>query len=304
VTEKREVLFETIGVIGVGLIGGSIGMAAKRRGLVRRVIGIGRNVQRLQRAKDLAAIDEFTLDMQAGVSGCDLVVVCTPVRSVVPIISQVAPALREGAIVTDVGSTKSEICRGAEKVIPPGRHFVGGHPMAGSEASGVDSAAPYLFLGATYVITPTESTNLGALRRVVDFAQGLGAEVALMKPEEHDRSAAVISHIPHILAAAILDLAAKEQSQSGKVFQLVAGSFRDLTRVASSPAELWRDICLSNREAICELLESYRTLLAAARDAIAAGDEAAVEGMFENARRLKEDYLGLREQDKENRKQK
>jgi len=179
--------------------------------------------------------------------------------------------------------------------MPEGRHFVGGHPIAGSEESGVEAAAPYLFLDATYVVTPTENTHLEALQRLVAFAEGLGAQVVLMKPEEPDRSAAVISHIPHILAATILDLAAKEESRSGKVFELAAGSFRDLTRVASSPPELWRDICLSNREAICELLERYRALLAAARDAIAAEDEAAVEGMFELGRRLKEDYLGLKD---------
>ena len=295
----EEPLFDTIGIIGVGLIGGSIGMAAKTHGLVRRVIGIGRDPQKLQRAKELAAIDDFTTDMLEGAAQCDLVIVCPPVRTVVPTIERIAPALKEGAIVTDVGSTKSEICLGAEKVMPPGRHFVGGHPMAGLEASGVGSATPYMFLNATYVITPTATTHLGALRKVVDLAEGLGAQVNLMKPEEHDRSAAVISHIPHILAATILDLAAKEQSHNSKVFQLAAGSFRDLTRIASSPPELWRDICLSNSEAICELLERYQVLLSAAREAIAAGDEAAVEGMFENARQLKENYLGLKDQPKE-----
>lgn len=294
-TTGPESHFDTLGIIGVGLIGGSIGMAAKSRGLVRRVIGIGRDPKKLKRAKDLAAVDEFTVNMLEGAAEADLLVVCTPVRLVVPTIERVAPVLREGAIVTDVGGTKSEICYGAEKVIPRGRFFVGGHPMAGSEESGVEAAAPYLFLNATYVVTPTANTHLGALQRVVAFAEGLGAQVTLMKPEEHDRSAAVISHIPHVLAAAILQLAASEQSHSGKVFQLAAGSFRDLTRIASSPPELWRDICLSNRDAISDLLERYRVLLAAARDAISAGDEAAITGMFENARRLKEDYLGMKE---------
>jgi len=294
-TAGSEHHFDTIGIIGVGLIGGSIGMAAKSRGLIRRVVGIGRDPIKLKRAKDLAAIDDFTTNMEQGAAECNLVVVCTPVKLIVPTIERIAPALKEHAIVTDVGSTKSEICLGAEKALPPGRHFVGGHPMAGSEQSGVEAAAPYLFLNATYVFTPTSNTSLDALQRVVDFTEGLGAQVTLMKPEDHDRSAAVISHIPHVLAATILQLAASEQSHSGKVFHLAAGSFRDLTRVASSPPELWRDICLSNREAISDLLEQYRVLLAAARDAIAAGDEAAIEGMFENARRLKEDYLGMKE---------
>lgn len=265
-------------------------MATKARGLARRVIGISRSPATLRRASELAAADMVTHDLSA-VAEADLVFVCTPVRAVVPIIKAIAPSLREGAIVTDVGSTKTEITRGAEGALPEGRFFVGGHPMAGSEAAGVGSAVPYLFLDATYVITPTESTSVDALQTIVKFAEGLGSQVFLMSPEEHDRSAAVISHLPHILSASILRLAAEEHGKSGKVFQLAAGSFRDMTRVALSPPEIWRDVCMSSKDAITSFLKRFEEMLADVREEIEAGDERAIEKLFCDARDLRSAWI-------------
>lgn len=274
-------------------------MAAKARGLAKRVIGVGRNPQKLARAQELAAVDAFTTDLMAGVAEADLVFVCTPVLTVLPVIQAIAGSLKEGAILTDVGSTKTEITRGAEAALPEGRYFVGGHPMAGSEADGVEAALPYLFLNATYVITPTDSTEVRALQTLVRFADGLGATVMLMSPEEHDRSAAIISHLPHVLSAAILRLAAEEQGRSGKVFQLVAGSFRDMTRVSGSPPAIWRDICMSSKEAITAAIRRFEEMLAETRGQIEAGDAEAVERLFTESRELRATWI---RQDRKNEK--
>lgn len=284
--------FGVIAVIGVGLIGGSLGLAVRKRGLVDRVIGIGRNEKKLTRAKDLGAIDEFTLDMAAGIAEADLVVVCTPVLTIVPTIAQIAAHLKPGAVVTDVGSTKAEVVAGAEGALPGGVHFVGGHPMAGSEKSGVEAAKADLFEDAAWVITPSSKTNLKAMKKLTEFARKLGARTLIMSPEEHDESVAAISHVPHVLAAAALQVASElEQQRPGDVFSIAAGSFRDLTRVAASPPEIWRDISLSNREAISRTLRRYEETLAQMRRIVDSGDEAAVEQLFKDAKELRDQLM-------------
>ncbi|HPP73873.1 MAG TPA: prephenate dehydrogenase/arogenate dehydrogenase family protein [Armatimonadota bacterium] len=285
-----ERVVDTISIIGVGLIGGSIGMAAKARGLARKVIGIGRDARKLHRAQELAAVDAYTTDLLAGVREADIVFICTPVLAIVPTIKAIAPVLKEGAIVTDVGSTKAEITRGADEALPEGRFFVGGHPMAGSEADGVEAALPYLFLNATYVITPTSSTDVMALNTLVRFAEGLGSNVILMDPEQHDRSVAIISHVPHVLASAILRLAAEEQAKSGQVLELAAGSFRDMTRVASSPPEIWVDICLSSKEAISSALKKLEDLLTEVRMGIESGDAKVVKRHFSEGKMIRDSW--------------
>jgi prephenate dehydrogenase len=163
--------------------------------------------------------------------------------------------------------------------------------MAGSEDAGVEAALPYLFLDATYVITPTAATDVSALNTLVRFAEGTGAQVMLMTPQEHDLSAAVISHLPHVLAASILRLAFEEHGKTGSVFQLAAGSFRDMTRVASSPPEIWRDICLSSKEAITTTIKRFEEILSEVRGRIEAGDYDAVERLFAEAQELRATWL-------------
>ncbi|MDO8585704.1 MAG: prephenate dehydrogenase [Armatimonadota bacterium] len=291
-----EANFDVIAIVGVGLIGGSLGMAARARGLTKRVIGIGRNEARLDRAKQLNAIDSYTLDRSQGVAEADLVVVCTPVRDIVPNIKAFAGSLKEGAIVTDVGSTKAEVVSGAEAVLGAGPHFVGGHPMAGSEASGVEAARPDLFEGAAYIITPTDRTNLSAMRKMLKFAKAIGARTIVMSPEEHDYATALVSHVPHVLAAAALSIANEaEEEHPGDIFSIAAGSFRDLTRVSGSPPALWRDICLSNSEAVAAALLRFEKELAAIREVIESGDCDAVENLFKRASELREMLIRSRE---------
>ncbi|MCL4500109.1 MAG: prephenate dehydrogenase [Chloroflexi bacterium] len=291
--EDIDPIFDTIAIVGVGLIGGSLGMAAKKRGLAGRVIGIGRTEQKLMRAKILGAIDDYSLDLANGAAEADLVVICTPVRDVVPTIEVLAPSLKPGAIVTDVGSTKGEITSDAAKVMPDGAHFVGGHPMAGSEQTGVEAAFPDLFLGATYVVTPTRSTDLAAMGKVVAFAEAIGARVEIMSPEEHDMAAAIISHLPHVISGALLQAAEKAQRESGKLFGMAAGSFRDLTRISSSSPELWRDICLTNRMPLLEAIGELQGFLAKFKMALMTGDEGAVNRFFEQACQIRKTYMKI-----------
>lgn len=288
-----DIIFETIAIVGVGLIGGSLGMAAKKHRLARKVIGIGRTEQKLMRAKILGAIDDYSLELETGASDADLVIICTPVRLVVPTLRRMIGRLKKGSIVTDVGSTKAEIVREAGEIMPAGRFFVGGHPMAGSEQSGVEAAFPDMFLGATYVLTADEQTDLEALGKMTEFVEAIGARSEIMSPEEHDAAVAVISHLPHAMAAALLHTAEEAHKQSSKVFRLAAGSFRDLTRVSDSPPELWRDICLTNAEPLIAMIDQLQDQLAQFKHVLAQRDEEAVAQFFEQAKRIRDSYLRI-----------
>ena len=290
----EQKIFNCIAIIGVGLIGGSIGMAAKKNSLVSKVIGIGRNERRLMKAKILGAIDDYSTSLHDSLSEADAVFICTPVRMVIPTLRNIIPHLKEDAIVTDVGSTKREICMQAADLMPSRRVFLGGHPMAGSEQTGVEYAIPDLFLGATYVLTPDENCDFETLGKMTQFVERIGAKAEIMSPEEHDAATAIISHLPHVMAASLLHLAEKNQRETGKIFQLAAGSFRDLTRIADSSSELWKDICLTNADSICESIDSYIGYLDKFRNALMECDEAAIEKLFESAKEFRETYVRIK----------
>lgn len=288
-----SVIFDTVAIVGVGLIGGSIGMASRRKGIARRVIGIGRSEQRLMRAKILGAIDDYSLDLAQGGAEADLVVLCTPVQLVVPTLEAMAPSLKPGCVVTDAGSTKREIVEQAEAAMPEGSTFIGGHPMAGSEQTGVSAARADLFYGATYVLTPGTDTDFAALARLSEFAGALGARVEVLGPTEHDEAVAVISHLPHAIASALMQLAEESQRHTGKTFQLAAGSFRDLTRIADSSPELWRDICMTNADSLSAAITTFQGLLEGLKSALQSRDEAAIERFFEQSREIRQTYLRM-----------
>ena len=277
---------DTVAIIGVGLIGGSFGMALKKRSMACRVIGIGRNPERLQKAVDLGAVDSFTTDVEYGVRDADLVYISTPVGMELDFIRQVALFVKPNCIITDAGSTKVEICRGAEK--SKIERFIGGHPMAGSEEAGVQAANPDLFVNATYVLTPTEHTDPEALGTMHRLAEGIGSKVIVLSPEAHDRCAAVISHLPHLIAAALVSLAEEHSLRDPQVFDLIAGSFRDMTRVASSSPVLWRDICMSNQESIRDAAAHFQRLLDEGVKIIESGDGKAFEDWFGEAKETRD----------------
>lgn len=278
-----EAIGDRLCIIGVGLIGGSIGMAVRQRGLAKRVVGVGRSAERLQVALQTGAIDEATTSLQEGVTDADMVVVCTPVGLIVPTIKLFQQWLPSECVVTDVGSVKSAIVQQATDLL--GERFVGGHPMAGSEQTGVHNARANLFEGTTWALTPTEKTSPNALQKVTALAQGVGAQIITADPSEHDRAVALTSHLPHALALALVHVA-----ENTPYPQLIGGSFRDGTRVAASSPELWRDIFLHNREHVLWAIDEFIGKLQEVRSAIDMEDAETIQRLFTEARILRQAF--------------
>jgi len=268
--------FGTVSIIGVGLIGGSLGMALRSRRLARRVVGVGRSRERLGLARALGAVDEVETDLAAGVAGADLVVLCTTVGHILESLPAVLAAVRSGAVVTDVGSTKGMIVARAGGA----PRFVGGHPMAGSEQAGVEAATATLFEEATWAVTPANGTDPEATRAVETLARSVGASTLALSPDAHDAMLAVTSHLPHVLASALMRRAVAARAAYPETAQLTAGSFASATRVAASPPEIWRDVCLTNRDALLHALHGFRGELDVLEEAVAAGDAARIEAFF------------------------
>ena len=248
-------LFQRAAVIGIGLIGGSFALAARQRGLVGHVTGVARTRTTLDAALRLGAADDATSDAVAAVAGADLVYLATPVRAIPPLLQTLAPALTDGCLVTDAGSTKREVVRAAAE-LPGGVHFIGGHPLAGSEQSGVAAARADLFEGASYFITPGPEADEAAVRRLSRLVEGIGACPVVIEPELHDHLLAATSHLPHVVAAAVCAALADTPNLS----RFAGSGVRDTTRIAAGPADVWRDILLSNadevRAALARLMQS------------------------------------------------
>lgn len=292
--EEPAGLFGTVALVGVGLIGGSLGMSIKRKGLAEKVVGVGRSEQRLMQARILGAIDEYRMEAEDSVEDADLVVICTPVRTIISKLRSFSSRLKPGAVVTDVGSTKREIVDAAAECMPEHATFIGGHPMAGTEKSGVEAAFPDLFLGATYVLTPSESTDLTALGRLTSLVESTGARIEVMSAKEHDRTVAIVSHLPHVLAGALLAQTESSARNCESIFRLAAGSFRDATRVSDSPPEIWRDICLSNADEIARAIDDFQILLNHVKDSLMDLDEESIFQFFESAREVRQAAMRLR----------
>ncbi len=254
-------LFKRICIIGIGLIGGSLGMAVIRRGLAGEVVGVDVGLENLDLARETGAIHRGTTDLAVGVHGADLVVMATPVGAYRNILKLITPYLTPGTIVSDVGSTKERVVRDAEELLPPQISFVGGHPMAGSEQAGVKGADAYLFENAVYLLTPTAQTNELALHKVSTLCAALGARVMTFAPEEHDRMVAAVSHLPHLIAATLVNTVGKVRQEHPSTLLLAAGGFRDTTRVAMGNPTMWRDIFLSNREHVLDLIGKFKETL-------------------------------------------
>ena len=279
---NMQPIFDKITIIGVGLIGGSLGMAILNQGLAARVTGVD-ETQNLELAVETEAIHEGVTCLETAVGDADLVVVATPVGVSTEIIKKAAPLVKQGCIVTDVGSTKSDIVREAERLMPPGTCFVGGHPMTGSEISGVKGADRYLFENAVYVLTPTKSTDRDAVAKVSRLAAAIGARVIEIDPDEHDLMVATVSHLPHIVATALVNTAGDLDLEHRGLLMLAAGGFRDTTRVASGHPLMWRDICITNRDNILKVLDRFGKVLKETREMVAACDHGALAQSFGRA---------------------
>lgn len=248
-------LFDTVCVVGVGLIGGSFGMAIRERKLARQVIGAVRREASINEAFQRGAVDNATTDLAEAARGADLVFIASPVGQMPDLCEQLAPIARAGAIITDAGSTKDEVVTRCSKFFGQKAHFVGGHPMAGSERTGVEAARANLFENAVWVLTPTADTPEPVVTKLVATVEALGATPLLLNAAIHDSLLAVTSHLPHLTAAALVHLFADTHSEYEVVQQLIAGGWRDSTRIAAGSPEMWRDICLSNGPALVNSLD-------------------------------------------------
>jgi prephenate dehydrogenase len=278
-------VIERLVIVGVGLLGGSAALAARAAGLARRIVGVGRDRARLGPPVAAGALDEATTDLPAGVAGADLVLVAVPVLASEEILARIWAAAPAGTVVTDVGSTKAGIVRRAEALRPAGRlHFVGSHPMAGSERSGFSAARADLFQGARVVVTPGETSEPRAVKTVTGFWEALGARVSLLDAEAHDRAVAAVSHLPHVVAYALMDAVARLEADA---LDLAARGFRDTTRIAASDPDVWTEIFVANRAALGQCLRGFRQALDEL-EALAARDPAALRAALARIRGARE----------------
>jgi prephenate dehydrogenase len=278
-------IFNKVTIIGVGLIGGSFALALKKNRLCNKVIGYGRSLQKLQRAKENAIIDSFELDPAKACDGSDLILFATPVGSFIDIAKRIHSSLNKGAIVSDVGSVKGKLVRDMEALMPEGVYFVGGHPIAGSNYSGIDKTAADIFNSAKCIITPTEKTDKNALGIIIDIWENLGSIVKLINPDEHDRIYASVSHLPHLIAYLIVNTVADIDSS---YLNFSGQGFMDTTRIASSSPELWRDICILNKDNLLESIEIFKNNLDRVSQYLKVLDSESLERDFKKARTLRE----------------
>jgi prephenate dehydrogenase len=273
-------LINKLAIIGVGLIGGSLARALRGKGEVGEIVGIGRTEANLRRAVELGVIDRYTHDPVSGVAGADMVFLAIPVCSIAAMTARIAPALAPGCVVTDGGSVKGEIAAACEPLMPPGTFFVGGHPIAGTENSGVDASFLTLYQGRRCIITPTPNTDPAALNKVVRMWEIAGSEVILMDVAKHDRVLAAISHLPHMVAYALVNAVGDYDRFDESILKYSAGGFKDFTRIASSDPVMWRDIAMMNRDSVLELMDFFTGYFAELRRLVEKGDPRELEDFF------------------------
>jgi len=274
--------YRQVGILGTGLIGGSLGLALRGEGAAAKVIGYDSDSGMLEEALRIGAIDEAAGSVEELAATSDLIFVAVPVRAIPSVLAQAAPALRPGTTLSDVGSVKERVMREAGRILPSGCHFIGGHPLAGSEQRGAGFADAHLFRDAYYVLTPSADCDAEAYSQLHALITSLGARVIAMEPHQHDRAVSVISHLPHIMAMSLMNLAL-ERAEEYPLLRLAAGGFRDMTRIAASDAGLWLDILVENREAVEESLQECMAAMQRIGDIIAEGEEEELVRWMENA---------------------
>lgn len=277
-------------VIGVGLIGGSLAIALRQAGYCQHVIGAGRNAERLQVAKDLNVIDTFSTDIASAVADADMVFVAVPMGAMAAVFKQIDGHLKPGAVITDGGSAKVSVIADAKKHLQQSFHqFVPGHPIAGTEQSGVEAAFAELYQKRRIIITPTDETDQSAIEQVISMWQACGAIVETMSADHHDTILAGTSHLPHLLAFGLVNCLF-ESDESDSYFRYAAGGFRDFTRIASSDPVMWRDICLSNKVALLESLACYQRELDQLKSALQDDDADQLLSYFTSAKKSRDKF--------------
>ena len=297
-------LFERLALIGVGLIGSSVARIARERGdLAGEVVASARSERTLARVAELGLADRVEADPARAVEGADCVMLCAPVGAYADLAARIAPHLRPGAVLTDVGSTKGSVIRDVGPLVPAGVHFVPAHPVAGTEYSGPDAGFTTLFQDRWCLLTPPPGTDAAAVERVAELWRRCGAAIEVMEPGHHDRVMAIVSHLPHLIAFTICgtadDLAteggASLDATRGEVLKFAASGFRDFTRIAASDPVMWRDVFLNNRDALLEMLARFTEDAQAMARAVRWGDAEYIEGRIDRGRAIRQGLIELKQ---------
>lgn len=285
---KEESDFKKITIIGVGLIGGSLGLALKEKKANFKIVGIDKQ-EIIEKAIARGAIDEGTVNLKEGIEEADIVIIATPVKTILNLLTQINPFLKKGCIVTDTGSTKQQIVQKANKVLSKDIFFIGGHPMAGSEEYGIDSANSHLFQDKTYILTPTKKSNLIAIEKISSLIKMIGGKRLILNSLEHDRIVGTVSHLPQIMAVSLVNMVSElvRKENNNNYFKAVGEGFKDMTRIASSPYKIWEDICDTNQENILEMIQEFRNYLEVIEDKLK-NDPSSLKEEFQKASKLRE----------------
>jgi prephenate dehydrogenase len=278
-----DLYFQRVAIIGVGLIGGSLAKVLKAQKLTGEIVGAGRGRETLQKAVQLGVIDRAAEGSARAVDGADLVVLASPVGTFEGLVKEFAPSLKQGAIVTDVGSVKGRLARALGKLLPEGIPYVPGHPIAGRERHGVAEADAGLFQGARCILTPIARTDEGSLAKITSLWTAAGATVSVMDPDRHDHIFSAVSHLPHAAAYAMVNTVAEYSDGADNYVSFSGAGFRDFTRIAASSPEMWRDICLLNGKNIVEMIEHYQFSLTRIKKAIKQNKPDRLEQLFRQA---------------------
>ncbi|MCX7308248.1 MAG: prephenate/arogenate dehydrogenase family protein [Afipia sp.] len=291
---SAEPMFARVALIGFGLIGGSIARAARAQGLAKEIVATARSEKSRQRVRELAVVDRVVETNAEAVKDADLVILCIPVGDCGRVAEEIAPHLKPGAIISDVGSVKGAVVREMEPHLPKGVHFVPAHPVAGTEHSGPDSGFAELFVNRWCILTPPEGSDAAAVEKLQAFWAAIGAKVEVMTPDHHDLVLAITSHLPHLIAYTIVGTADElEQVTSSEVMQFSASGFRDFTRIAASDPTMWRDVFLANKDAVLEMLGTFNEDLSKLTRAIRRGDGDALFEHFTRTRAIRRGIIQL-----------